>query len=218
MTFFSNVTPRTRAQPVVEVITREPAPVAKEHIYSELIAQRPALLDEKLKLHARIIDEFNLVSLEKLPREDLVREVRAYLGEYVRTERLSLNQKELQAFAEEVVDEMTGFGPIEPLLKDPTVNDILINTHKKCFVERFGKLEATSVHFKDEAHLMLDAGLTNPPQPSTLDCLTGHASMSRSDRSRLMARWFRSGSSQKTRFRWIALSSSTRFDLQWQIC
>ena len=126
MSFFSNVTPRTRAQPIAEVITREPtavapAPVVNEHIYSELIAQRPALLDEKLKLHERIIDEFNLVSLEKLPREDLVREVRAYLGEYVRTERLSLNQRELQAFAEEIVDEMTGFGPIEPLLKDPTV-------------------------------------------------------------------------------------------------
>src|SRR5215468_4722482 len=154
MSFFSNVTTRTRAQPAAEAITREPAPAAKEHIYSELIAQRPALLDEKLKLHERIIDEFNLVSLEKLPREDLVREVRAYLGEYVRTERLSLNQRELQAFADEIVDEMTGFGPIEPLLKDPTVNDILINTHKKCFVERFGKLEETSVHFKDEAHLM----------------------------------------------------------------
>src|SRR5947207_6729964 len=49
---------------------------------------------------------------------------------------------------------MTGFGPIEPLVKDPTSNDILINTHKKCFVERFGKLEETIVHFKDEAHLM----------------------------------------------------------------
>src|SRR4030088_396928 len=154
MSFFSNVTTRPRAQPNAEVITRDPAPVEKEHVYRELIAQRPALLDEKLKLHERIIDEFNLVSIEKLPREDLVREVRAYLGEYVRTERLSLNQKELQAFAEEVVDEMTGFGPIEPLLKDPTVNDILINTHKKCFVKRFGKLEETSVHFKDEAHLM----------------------------------------------------------------
>src|SRR5437660_5838528 len=151
MSFFSNV--RTRAQPNVEVITREPAPVAKEHIYSELIAQRPALLDEKLKLHERIIDEFNLVSLEKLPREDLIREVRAYLGEYVRTERLSLNQRELQAFAEEVVDEMTGFGPIEHLLKEPTVNDILINTHKECLVQRFGKLEETRVRVKDEAHL-----------------------------------------------------------------
>src|SRR5262250_621212 len=154
MSFFSNVTTRTRPQPAAEVITREPAPAAKEHLYSELIAQRPALLDEKLKLHERIIDEFNLVSLEKLPRQDLVREVRAYLSEYVRTERLSLNQRELQAFAEEVVDEMTGFGPIEPLLKDPTVNDILINTHRKCFVERFGKLHQTRVHFKDEAHLL----------------------------------------------------------------
>ena len=49
---------------------------------------------------------------------------------------------------------MTGFGPIEPLLKDPTINDILINTHKQCFVERFGKLYETTVHFKDEAHLL----------------------------------------------------------------
>src|SRR6516165_10878192 len=154
MSFFSNVTPRTRPRPIAEVVTREPAPVAKEHIYSELISQRPALLDEKLKLHERIIDEFNLASLDKLPRDDLAREVRNYLGEYMRTERLTLNQRELQAFAEEIVDEMIGFGPIEPLLKDPTVNDILINTHKKCFVERFGKLEETKVHFKDEAHLM----------------------------------------------------------------
>src|SRR5215467_11957747 len=132
MSFFSNVTPRTRPRPIAEVIPREPAPVAKEHIYSELIAQRPALLDEKLKLHERIIDEFNLASLDKLPRDDLAREVRNYLGEYMRTERLTLNQRELQAFAEEIVDEMIGFGPIEPLLKDPTINDILINTHEKC--------------------------------------------------------------------------------------
>ena len=89
-----------------------------------------------------------------MPREDLVKEVRAYVGEYVRTEKIPLNQRELQAFAEEVVDEMIGFGPIEPLLKDPTINDILINTHKQCFVERFGKLEETTVHFKDEAHLL----------------------------------------------------------------
>jgi pilus assembly protein CpaF len=154
MSFFSNVPTRTRAQPTAQVITHDPVPGEKEDVYRELIAQRPALLDEKLKLHERIIDEFNLASLENLPREDLVREVRAYLGEYARTERLSLNQRELQTFADEVVDEMTGFGPIEPLLKDPTVNDILINTHKKCFVERFGKLEETNVHFKDEAHLM----------------------------------------------------------------
>jgi len=153
MSFFSNAPTRTRPRPKTEVVTHKPDLAAIEH-YHELLAQRPALLDEKLKLHERIIDEFNLVSLEKLPHEDLVREVRTYLGEYMRTERLSLNQKEMLAFADEIVDEMTGFGPIEPLLKDPTINDILINTHKTCFVERFGKLEQTKVHFKDEAHLM----------------------------------------------------------------
>src|SRR5207249_8211497 len=116
MSFFSNVSTRTRVKPNSQLVTREPAPLTNEQLYDELIAQRPALLDEKLKLHQKIIDEFNLVSLEKLPREDLVNEVRAYLGEYVRTERLSLNQRELLAFADDIVDEMVGFGPIEPLL------------------------------------------------------------------------------------------------------
>jgi pilus assembly protein CpaF len=73
---------------------------------------------------------------------------------YVRAEKISLNQRELDIFSEEIVDEMTGYGPIEPLLKDPTVTDILINTHRLCFVERFGKLQETKVHFKDEAHLL----------------------------------------------------------------
>src|SRR5207248_5342757 len=59
---------------------------------------------------------------------------------------------------DEIIDEMTGYGPIEPLLKDPTVTDILINTHKLCFVERFGKLYETKVHFKDEAHLLRIVG------------------------------------------------------------
>ena len=123
-------------------------------IYQELIDRRPALLDEKLKLHTKIIDEFNLSQLEKLSYNDLIQEIRSYVANYVHAERISLNQRELDIFAAEIVDEMIGFGPIEPLLKDPTVNDILINTHKNCYVERFGKLERTKVHFKDEAHLL----------------------------------------------------------------
>jgi pilus assembly protein CpaF len=125
-----------------------------ETFYRELIARRPAMLDEKVKLHARIIDEFNLTLLEKLPYEELVRQIRGYIATYVRAEKISLNQRELELFSEEVIDEMTGFGPIEPLLKDPTVTDILINTHEDCFVERFGKLYKTAVRFKDEAHLL----------------------------------------------------------------
>ena len=124
------------------------------NFYRDLIDRRPALLDERLKLHARIIDEFNLSLLEKMPHEELIKHVRAYIADYVHTEKISLNQKELNVFTEEVINEMTGFGPIEPLLKDPTINDILINTHRQCFVERFGKLYETTVHFKDEAHLL----------------------------------------------------------------
>jgi pilus assembly protein CpaF len=122
--------------------------------YGDLMAKRPRLLDEKLKLHGLIIDEFNLNLLEKLSPEELHRQVKAYVGNYIRTERIALNQKELDAFTDEVIAEMTGFGPIEPLLKDPTVSDILINTHTLCFIERFGKLERTNVRFKDEAHLL----------------------------------------------------------------
>src|SRR6516225_3786021 len=125
-----------------------------DRLHNDLMARRPALLEEKLKLHGRIIDEFNLALLEKLAPEELRRQVQAYVSNYVRAERISLNQKELEVFTSEVLAEMIGFGPIEPLLKDPTVSDILINTHKHCFVERFGRLEQTDVRFKDEAHLL----------------------------------------------------------------
>ena len=155
MSFLFDVPPQGPSIPAVPLSNRLHSQTNEaEALSRDLIAKRPTLLDEKLKLHARIIDEFNLTLLEKLPRSELVKQVNAYVANYVRTERLSLNQKELAIFSEEIIDEMTGFGPIEPLLKDPTVTDILINSHKTCFVERFGKLYETKVHFKDEAHLL----------------------------------------------------------------
>ena len=129
-------------------------PHAENPAYSDVIARRPVLLEEKLKLHNRIIDDFNLALLEKMSPDELRQQVQSYVANYVRAERISLNRNELETFTTEVIAEMTGYGPIEPLLKDPTVNDILINTHKLCFVERFGKLERADVHFKDEAHLL----------------------------------------------------------------
>jgi pilus assembly protein CpaF len=139
------------AEPALQAV---PRPTPLEDFYADLMGRRPELLDEKLKLHERIIDEFNLAALEKLSPDELTRQVRVYVGNYARGESLSLNQKELDIFAAEILAEMTGYGPIEPLLKDPTINDILINTHRKCYVERFGQLQETKVHFKDEAHLL----------------------------------------------------------------
>ncbi|AMJ62714.1 CpaF family protein [Bosea sp. PAMC 26642] len=135
------------AEPVSDGLP--PAPPHQEPKVS-----RPALIDEKVKLHAQIIDEFNLSLMEKISAEDFARQVKKFVADYALRERLALNQKELESFAEDVLDEMIGLGPIEPLLKDPTVSDILINAHSAVYVERNGQLEATPVRFKDEAHLI----------------------------------------------------------------
>jgi pilus assembly protein CpaF len=112
------------------------------------------LLDAKVRLHRRLIEELNLAALEKLPADELRREIHGIIAQWVVAERLPLNTKELELFVSEVMDEMTGLGPLEPLLKDPTIADILINGHQNIFVERRGMLEPVPSLFKDEAHFM----------------------------------------------------------------
>src|SRR5882672_5912401 len=112
------------------------------------------LLDAKVRLHRRLIEEINLSALEKLPEEETRRYVQQLVSQYVLSERLALNTQELAEFVSEILDEMTGLGPLEPLLKDPTISDILINGHECVYVERGGVLEPLSVRFKDEHHLL----------------------------------------------------------------
>jgi pilus assembly protein CpaF len=115
---------------------------------------RQRLLDAKLRIHGRIIDEINLATVEKIPIKELRPQIHALVAQHVATERLVLNASEFETFVDDVLNEMTGLGPIEPLLKDDTVNDILINTHKQIYVERRGVLELSDARFKDEAHLL----------------------------------------------------------------
>jgi pilus assembly protein CpaF len=117
-------------------------------------ALKDKLLDAKVRLHRRLIEELNLAALEKLPEQELRKEIHGIISQWVVAERLALNAKELDAFVSEVMDEMTGLGPLEPLLKDPTISDILINGHQNIFVERRGLLEPVPSLFKDEAHLL----------------------------------------------------------------
>ena len=112
------------------------------------------LLDAKVRLHRKLIEEINLSALEKLPDEEVRRHVQQLVSQYILAERLALNAKELNDFVTEILDEMTGLGPIEPLLKDPTISDILINGPDCVYIERGGLLEPTAVRFKDEAHLL----------------------------------------------------------------
>jgi pilus assembly protein CpaF len=112
------------------------------------------LLDAKVRLHRRLIEEINLQALEKLPEDEIRVHITQLVTQYILVERLALNQQELNDFVTEILDEMTGLGPLEPLLKDPTVNDILINGHECVYVERAGLLEPCGVRFKDEQHLL----------------------------------------------------------------
>jgi pilus assembly protein CpaF len=112
------------------------------------------LLDAKVRLHRKLIEEINLSALEKLPEDEIRSHIQELVSQYVLAERLALNTEELNDFVSEILDEMTGLGPLEPLLKDATVNDILINGNECVYVERQGILEPTGVRFKDEAHLL----------------------------------------------------------------
>src|ERR1700747_3681265 len=112
------------------------------------------LLDAKVRLHRRLIEEINLSALEKLPEDEIRNHIQPLVSQYILVERLALNAQELSDFVSEILDEMTGLGPLEPLLKDPSIADILINGHECVYVERGGVLEPCGVRFKDEAHLL----------------------------------------------------------------
>jgi len=124
-----------------------------EDINGSLLKQQ-RYLDAKIELHRRLIDELNLSAIEKIPKKDLRQQLHGFVADYVHSEHIALNAQELEAFVDDIVDEMVGLGPIEPLIKDPTITDILINTPKQIYVERKGQLELTPARFKDETHLL----------------------------------------------------------------
>jgi len=108
----------------------------------------------KTAIHRKLIQKLNLEKLSEIKREDVRREVAQILESLVVGESAPMNLQERERLSQEVLDEVFGLGPLEPLLADPTVSDILVNTYKRVYVERRGMLEATSVQFRDDVHLM----------------------------------------------------------------
>lgn len=115
---------------------------------------RDASLDLRLRLHSRLIDELDLSKLDKLEEGELRRQVLAQVTLFAQAERMALNTKELNELGASIYDEMMGLGPIEPLLKDESINDILINGPFQVYVERRGELELTPIRFRDNDHLL----------------------------------------------------------------
>jgi pilus assembly protein CpaF len=108
----------------------------------------------KTAIHRKLIQKLNLDRLSEIRREDVRREMSQILENLVGGESTPMTFEERERLSSEVLDEVFGLGPLEPLLNDPTVSDILVNTYKRVYVERHGMLEETSVQFRDDAHLM----------------------------------------------------------------
>lgn len=117
-------------------------------------ANRDAHTDLKVELHQRLLDVINLQALDQMSRSQIEAEVGDIVYEELAKQNQALNNSERKSLVSDVLDELLGLGPIEPLLKDPTITDILINGHNSVFVERYGVLEHTNVRFKDERHLL----------------------------------------------------------------
>jgi pilus assembly protein CpaF len=152
-------TPQPAPEPV-ETKAAKPAPApapkadARAAPPAAAPAGKPQHIDLRMKLHARLIDELDLSKLEKLEESELRRQVMNLTVDFARGEKLALNTAELEELGASIYDEMVGLGPIEPLLKDDTINDILINGPFQVYVERRGELELTPVHFRDNDHLL----------------------------------------------------------------
>ncbi len=108
----------------------------------------------KFTIHRKLLDRINLEALSSLAGERARAEIRIAVAKLVDEERTPLSLAEKERVIEEVLDEVFGLGPLEPLLRDPTISDILVTTPKLVYIERAGKLFRTSVEFKDNTHLL----------------------------------------------------------------
>lgn len=131
-----------------------------EDVPSRVIVQpddrpaRDAYQELKSRIHRRLLDRLDLTNLAHIPQEALKAEIGRAVEALVQTESMPLNRPERERLIAEVLHETLGLGPLEPLLDDPYLSDILVNGPQQVYVERFGKLELTDVVFKDNAHLM----------------------------------------------------------------
>ena len=108
----------------------------------------------KTRLHREVLDRLNLESLQEMDRETATQGIKSLITDLMNQQMTPLSTAERRLIMDEILDEIFGLGPLEPMLADPSINDILVNTFDQIYVERHGRLEPTSVSFKDDNHLM----------------------------------------------------------------
>lgn len=132
-------------QDAAQVPVKAPQVVAAENrSYQEL----------KSRIHHKLLERVDLAVMESLSPDRLQEELKVMVERLLAEETLAINESERKSLVQDIQHEVLGLGPIEPLLADPTVSDILANTHRQVYVERAGRLELTDVRFENDAHLM----------------------------------------------------------------
>jgi pilus assembly protein CpaF len=128
-------------------------------------AQRPSLNGDgddmsqvlheaKARIHRLLLERLNLASVANRPREEVDHEIRNIVRSLLAQDEAPLNQQEKERLLQEILDDVFGLGPLQPLIEDDSVSDILVNTYKSIYIERHGRIEPTRVRFRDDQHLM----------------------------------------------------------------
>lgn len=112
-------------------------------------------IDLKVRIHQKLLDVINLSALDKMESDEIHREIGPIIAELLQADGSApMNQEKKKQIVFDIVDELVGLGPIEALVKDSTISDIMVNSYSKVFIERNGRVEKTGIRFKDERHLL----------------------------------------------------------------
>ncbi len=114
----------------------------------------PALAATKEQIYARLMEQIDLQTASRLPEDELRRQIVDVIGEIVMESKLAINHVEQQLLAGQIVDDMIGLGPLEPLLKDEAITDIMVNGPYQIYIEKKGKLQLADIKFRDNDHVM----------------------------------------------------------------
>ncbi|HMO08204.1 MAG TPA: CpaF family protein [Paracoccaceae bacterium] len=148
------------AAPSRPATTLRPIPGGPQRTPAETVAadkeqkRKARLMELKVELHKRLLENLNLAALEHASEASLKQEISSITSEALDELSVALNKEDRTTLNQELYDEVMGLGPLEPLLKDESINDILVNGPKRILVERGGRLELTDITFKDERHLL----------------------------------------------------------------
>jgi pilus assembly protein CpaF len=150
----ATIAPPAPATPPAGTARPIPPRVAAPPSRAAVHTPRQQYLDLRANVHRKLLNRLNLEALANADRSRAEGEIRALLGQLMSEESTPLSLGEREALFTEVLDDVFGLGPLEPLLRDPTISDILVNTHSHVFVERKGRLERVPTAFQDNTHLL----------------------------------------------------------------